>query len=38
MARIRLSPAARREQLLSLGAELLATRTLEELSIDLLAE
>ncbi|HSV37816.1 MAG TPA: TetR/AcrR family transcriptional regulator [Nocardioidaceae bacterium] len=38
MARIRLTPAARREQLLGLGAQLLSTRTLDELSIDLLAE
>jgi AcrR family transcriptional regulator len=36
--RIRLSPDARREQLLDLGVRMLATRTLEELSVDLLAE
>lgn len=36
--RVRLSPGVRREQLLQLGVELLATRTLDELSIDLLAE
>ena len=36
--RIRLSPEARREQLLELGTQLLATRTLDELTIDLLAE
>jgi AcrR family transcriptional regulator len=36
--RTRLSPDERREQLLDLGLELLADRTLEELSIDLLAE
>lgn len=36
--RIRLSPDTRREQLLALGVQLLATRPLEELSIDLLAE
>ena len=36
--RIRLSPAARREQLLDLGVRLLASRSLDELSIDLLAE
>lgn len=38
MARIRLTPEARREQLLELGTELLATRQLEDLTIDLLAE
>jgi AcrR family transcriptional regulator len=37
-ARVRLTPQARREQLLELGAELFATRTLDELSIDLLAD
>ena len=37
-ARTRLSPAQRREQLLELGVRLLATRSLDELSIDLLAE
>jgi AcrR family transcriptional regulator len=36
--RVRLHPDTRREQLLDLGIELLATRTLDELSIDLLAE
>ncbi len=37
-ARTRLSPDRRREQLLDLGVRLLATRSLDELSIDLLAE
>jgi AcrR family transcriptional regulator len=37
-ARTRLSPEQRREQLLDLGVRLLATRSLDELSIDLLAE
>jgi AcrR family transcriptional regulator len=36
--RIRLSPDARREQLLDLGVRMLATRTLEDLSVDALAE
>ena len=36
--RTRLSPAQRREQLLDLGVRLLAARSLDELSIDLLAE
>jgi AcrR family transcriptional regulator len=36
--RVRLSPDARREQLLDLGVALLTTRTLDELSIDLLAD
>ena len=36
--RVRLSPDARREQLLDLGIALLTTRTLDELSIDLLAD
>lgn len=36
--RTRLSPAERREQLLDLGVRLLAHRSLDELSIDLLAE
>ncbi len=36
--RVRLDPDTRREQLLDLGVSLLATRSLEELSIDLLAE
>lgn len=37
-ARTRLSPEQRREQLLDLGVRLLAHRSLDELSIDLLAE
>lgn len=37
-ARVRLSPAERRTQLLDLGVRLLATRSLDELSIDVLAE
>jgi AcrR family transcriptional regulator len=37
-ARVRLPPETRREQLLDLGLRLLATRKLDELSIDLLAE
>ncbi len=36
--RVRMNPAGRREQLLELGVRLLATRTLEELSIETLAE
>ncbi len=36
--RVRLDPATRREQLLSLGVRLLATRSLEQLSIETLAE
>lgn len=36
--RIRLSPETRREQLLDLGVKLLATRSLDELSIEMLAE
>jgi AcrR family transcriptional regulator len=36
--RVRLSPDTRREQLLGLGVQLLGTRSLDELSIDLLAE
>jgi AcrR family transcriptional regulator len=36
--RVRLSPDARREQLLDLGLRMLATRTLDELSVDVLAE
>lgn len=36
--RTRLSPARRREQLLDLGVRLLANRSIDELSIDLLAE
>ena len=36
--RTRMSPDSRREQLLELGVELFATRSLDELSIDVLAE
>lgn len=36
--RTRLSPEARRAQLLELGAQLFATRSVDEISIDLLAE
>jgi AcrR family transcriptional regulator len=36
--RVRLSPDERRSQLLDLGVRLLATRSLDELSIDVLAE
>ncbi|HEX8096373.1 TetR/AcrR family transcriptional regulator [Jatrophihabitans sp.] len=36
--RVRLTPDARREQLLDLGVRMLATRTLDELSVDVLAE
>ena len=36
--RVRMSPESRREQLLELGTRLLATRTLDEVSIELLAE
>lgn len=36
--RVRLSPDARREQLLDLGVRMLATRTLDDLSVDALAE
>lgn len=36
--RVRMSPDSRREQLLDLGLQLLGTRALDELSIDLLAE
>lgn len=36
--RVRLSPDTRREQLIELGVRLLATRTLEDLSIETLAE
>lgn len=36
--RVRLTPDERRTQLLDLGVELLATRSFEELSVDLLAE
>jgi AcrR family transcriptional regulator len=38
VARARLAPDERRSQLLDLGVRLLATRSLDELSIDLLAE
>ena len=37
-SRSRLSPDQRRAQLLDLGVRLLATRSLDELSIDLFAE
>ena len=37
-SRTRLSPAARRAQLLELGARLFATRSVDEISIDVLAE
>jgi AcrR family transcriptional regulator len=36
--RIRMSPESRREQLLELGTQLLSTRTLDEISIEVLAE
>src|SRR3954470_2880649 len=36
--RTRMSPEGRREQLLELGTQLLSTRTLEEISIEVLAE
>ncbi len=36
--RLRMSPASRREQLLELGTKLLSTRTLDEISIEVLAE
>ena len=36
--RVRLSPQARREQLLELGVQMLTTRTLDELSVEVLAE
>ena len=36
--RTRMSPDSRREQLLELGVRLLATRSIEDLSIDMLAE
>lgn len=36
--RVRMTPEGRREQLLDLGARLLATRTLDEVSIELVAE
>lgn len=37
-ARVRLSPDARRAQLLQLGSRLFATRSVDEISIDVLAE
>lgn len=37
-SRIRLSPAERREQLLDLGVRLFARRSLEELSVDVMAQ
>jgi AcrR family transcriptional regulator len=37
-SRVRMAPDTRREQLLSLGVRLLSTRSLDELSIDVLAE
>lgn len=36
--RLRMSPEGRREQLLELGTQLLSTRTLDEISIEVLAE
>jgi AcrR family transcriptional regulator len=36
--RVRMSPESRREQLLELGTKLFSTRTLDELSIEVLAE
>ncbi|MCU1657877.1 MAG: TetR family transcriptional regulator, partial [Pseudonocardiales bacterium] len=36
--RIRLSPEARRAQLIELGVEMLATRTLDELSVEDIAQ
>ena len=36
--RVRMSPAGRREQLLELGVQLLSARSLDELSIEMLAE
>jgi AcrR family transcriptional regulator len=36
--RVRMSPDSRREQLIALGVQLLATRSLEDLSIETLAE
>ncbi|MDT0203787.1 TetR/AcrR family transcriptional regulator [Nocardioides sp. AE5] len=36
--RVRMSPESRREQLLDLGVSLLATRSLDEISIEMLAE
>jgi AcrR family transcriptional regulator len=37
-SRVRMSPDSRREQLIALGVQLLATRSLEDLSIETLAE
>ena len=37
-SRTRMSPESRREQLLELGTQLLSTRTLDEISIEVLAE
>ena len=37
-SRVRMSPEGRREQLLELGTKLLSTRTLDEISIEVLAE
>lgn len=37
-ARVRMSPESRREQLLEIGVAMLATRPLEEISIELLAD
>lgn len=37
-SRVRMSPDARREQLIDLGVELLGSRSLDELSIEVLAE
>ena len=37
-ARVRMTPDSRREQLLELGVRLLSTRSLDELSIEMLAE
>src|SRR3954454_10887900 len=37
-SRVRMSPESRREQLLELGTRLLATRTLDEISIELLSD
>ena len=36
--RVRMDPGSRREQLLELGVRLLSTRSLDELSIEMLAE
>jgi AcrR family transcriptional regulator len=37
-SRVRMSPGTRREQLLSLGVRMLSTRSIDELSIEMLAE